>query len=179
MRCISPSMSMWPSWADVFPNITLLPKIEAKTLIMHVGPYFPQVQATDTCICVGLYCHCPHLHKRSSCPSCTGMTLEKVILFRWPAYDSCWLRCTALDPIYNMSLIPVSQLQSMFYVQGDKDEVVPFAHGQALHKAAKNPYPPLWAAGYGHQDLEFCNQYLPVLKAYLRSLFGNEYGGRM
>lgn len=97
MRCISPSMSMWPSWADVFPNITLLPKIEAKTLIMH----------------------------------------------------------------------------------GDKDEVVPFAHGEALHKAAKNPYPPLWAAGYGHQDLEFCNQYLPVLKAYLRSLFGNDYGGRM
>lgn len=37
MRCLSPNMNRWPSWADVFPNITLLPKIEAKTFIMHVS----------------------------------------------------------------------------------------------------------------------------------------------
>lgn len=30
-------MNRWPAWADVFPNITLLPKIEAKTFIMHVS----------------------------------------------------------------------------------------------------------------------------------------------
>lgn len=57
-------------------------------------------------------------------------------------------------------------------VQGDIDEVVPFEHGKALHKAAKNPYPPLWASGYGHQNLEFCSSYLPILQEYLNSLFG-------
>ena len=64
----------------------------------------------------------------------------------------------------------------MCCVQGDTDEVVPFAHGKALHAAAKNPYPPLWAVGYGHQNLEFCNQYLPSIQEYLRSLFGKDYG---
>ncbi len=37
MRVLSPSMNRWPGWMDVFPNITLLPKVEAKTLIMHVS----------------------------------------------------------------------------------------------------------------------------------------------
>ncbi|KAL0049917.1 hypothetical protein WJX82_000780 [Trebouxia sp. C0006] len=94
MRVLSPSMNRWPGWMDIFPNITLLPKVEAKTLIMH----------------------------------------------------------------------------------GDKDEVVPFEHGKALHKAAKNPYPPLWASGFGHQNLEFCTPYLPKLQEFLRDLFGKDYG---
>ncbi len=38
MRVLSPSMNRWPGWMDIFPNITLLPKVEAKTLIMHVSP---------------------------------------------------------------------------------------------------------------------------------------------
>ena len=46
MRCLSPNMNRWPSWADVFPNITLLPKIEAKTLIMHVSSYHPKIMCT-------------------------------------------------------------------------------------------------------------------------------------
>ena len=37
MRVLSPSMNRWPGWMDIFPNITLLPKVEAKTLIMHVS----------------------------------------------------------------------------------------------------------------------------------------------
>lgn len=53
---------------------------------------------------------------------------------------------------------------------------MPFEHGKALHKAAKNPYPPLWASGYGHQNLEFCNQYLPKLQEFLRDMFGKDYG---
>ncbi|KAL0042407.1 hypothetical protein WJX77_011444 [Trebouxia sp. C0004] len=94
MRVLSPNMNRWPGWMDIFPNITLLPKVEAKTLIMH----------------------------------------------------------------------------------GDKDEVVPFEHGKALYKAAKNPYPPLWASGFGHQNLEFCTLYLPKLQEFLRDLFGKDYG---
>ena len=78
-----------------------------------------------------------------------------------------------VDPRYRQSS---SQMLSLFTLQGDMDEVVPFAHGQALHAAAKNPYPPLWACGYGHQNLEFCKQYLPSLHEYLRKLFGRDYG---
>ena len=37
MRVLSPNMNRWPGWMDIFPNITLLPKVEAKTLIMHVS----------------------------------------------------------------------------------------------------------------------------------------------
>lgn len=36
MRCLSPNAKWWPTWADVFPNIALMPKIEASTFIMHV-----------------------------------------------------------------------------------------------------------------------------------------------
>lgn len=38
MRCLSPNAKWWPTWADVFPNIALMPKIEASTFIMHVSP---------------------------------------------------------------------------------------------------------------------------------------------
>ena len=37
MRVLSPTMNRWPAWADVFPNIALVPKVEAKTLVMHVS----------------------------------------------------------------------------------------------------------------------------------------------
>lgn len=37
MRCLSPNAKWWPTWADVFPNIALMPKIEASTFIMHVS----------------------------------------------------------------------------------------------------------------------------------------------
>lgn len=78
---------------------------------------------------------------------------------------------------YCSTKVSLKVADSMLYcLQGDMDEVVPFAHGQALHAAAKNPYPPLWACGYGHQNLEFCKQYLPSLHEYLRKLFGREYG---
>ena len=61
-------------------------------------------------------------------------------------------------------------------MQGDDDEVVPFEHGKALYKAARNPAPPLWAQGYNHQNLECCRQYLPSLHTFLQSLYGKDYG---
>lgn len=78
-----------------------------------------------------------------------------------------YARVTVLSRFLNVSL---------HGLQGDADEVVPFAHGKALHAAAKNPYPPLWAVGYGHQNLELCKEYLPSLHEYLRKLFGRDYG---
>ncbi len=75
MRVLSPNMNRWPGWMDIFPNITLLPKVEAKTLIMHVSScsamltvdplasapdaasaYDLQASNTDVSIQEGLYC---------------------------------------------------------------------------------------------------------------------------
>lgn len=36
MRVMNPTWTRWPSWLDVFPNIKLISKINAPTLIMHV-----------------------------------------------------------------------------------------------------------------------------------------------
>jgi hypothetical protein len=36
MRVLYPGWTLWPSWLDVFPNIRLMPSIEAPVLIMHV-----------------------------------------------------------------------------------------------------------------------------------------------
>ena len=39
MRVMNPTWTRWPSWLDVFPNIKLISKINAPTLIMHVRPW--------------------------------------------------------------------------------------------------------------------------------------------
>ena len=39
VRVLSPTLRWWPSWADVFPNHTLVPKIKAPVLIMHVSEH--------------------------------------------------------------------------------------------------------------------------------------------
>ncbi len=75
MRVLSPNMNRWPGWMDIFPNITLLPKVEAKTLIMHVSSctamltvdpsalapnaalaYDLRASDTDVSVDEGLYC---------------------------------------------------------------------------------------------------------------------------
>lgn len=178
-------MNRWPAWADVFPNITLLPKIEAKTFIMHVS--HAVCDSIDTLLYMRCNLHTNHLslsHSRqvalpyfaaSVCLApCSPCSLAKSMSYTLPYSLSCWqiyrpLHCS----VKVWSNIPITKLHSL---QGDMDEVVPFAHGQALHAAAKNPYPPLWAYGYGHQNLEFCKQYLPSLHEYLRKLFGRDFG---
>lgn len=37
LRVIKPGYTRWPAWADIFPNFKYVPKIAAKTLIMHVS----------------------------------------------------------------------------------------------------------------------------------------------
>lgn len=51
-------------------------------------------------------------------------------------------------------------------MQGMKDEVVGFHHGQAIHRRLKNPHPPLWAKGMGHQNLELDPQFMPTLRGF-------------
>ena len=37
LRVIKPGLKRWPAWADIFPNFKYVPKISARTLIMHVS----------------------------------------------------------------------------------------------------------------------------------------------
>ena len=37
MRVMNPTWTRWPSWLDIFPNVKLVAKISAPTLIMHVS----------------------------------------------------------------------------------------------------------------------------------------------
>eukprot|EP00698_Gefionella_okellyi_P012234 TRINITY_DN3285_c0_g1_i2.p2 TRINITY_DN3285_c0_g1~~TRINITY_DN3285_c0_g1_i2.p2 ORF type:complete len:131 (+),score=27.22 TRINITY_DN3285_c0_g1_i2:725-1117(+) len=43
----------------------------------------------------------------------------------------------------------------VFILHGDSDEVVPFAHGQELHKRCKKPFPPWWMRHIGHNNIGF------------------------
>jgi hypothetical protein len=36
VRVLKPHLKWWPSWADVYPNHLLAPKIRAPVLVMHV-----------------------------------------------------------------------------------------------------------------------------------------------
>lgn len=36
VRVLKPHVRWWPSWADVYPNHTLAPRIQAPVLVMHV-----------------------------------------------------------------------------------------------------------------------------------------------
>lgn len=37
LRVLKPSWKSWPAWADIFPNFKYAPKIESKTIIIHVS----------------------------------------------------------------------------------------------------------------------------------------------
>ena len=37
MRVLQPGLVWWPSWADVYPNHLLVPKIQCPVLVMHVS----------------------------------------------------------------------------------------------------------------------------------------------
>lgn len=85
IRVLSPGLRWWPSWADVYPNHLLVPKIESPLLVMH----------------------------------------------------------------------------------GTEDEVIHISCGQRLHELSKNKFPPLWAHGYTHQNVEMSPDYLPKLQEFI------------
>uniref|UniRef100_A0A061QKR2 Abhydrolase domain-containing protein fam108c1-like n=1 Tax=Tetraselmis sp. GSL018 TaxID=582737 RepID=A0A061QKR2_9CHLO len=35
VRVLSPGLRLWPNWADVYPNLTLMPKVKCVTTILH------------------------------------------------------------------------------------------------------------------------------------------------
>ena len=55
--------------------------------------------------------------------------------------------------------------------QGTEDEVIHISCGKRLAElCGEHSVSPLWAQGYGHQDLELCSAYLPTLEAFLEGL---------
>ncbi len=65
--------------------------------------------------------------------------------------------------------------QIMPAVQGEIDDVVPFSHGQQLHKLLKHPFPPLFSPTADHQNLEDDPQFMPKLNDFMQHLFGADY----
>ena len=59
--------------------------------------------------------------------------------------------------------------------QGTEDEVIHISCGRRLLELCPNKATPLWAAGYGHQDLEMCSGYLPSLENFLAKVAGQQY----
>jgi len=57
-------------------------------------------------------------------------------------------------------------------IHGTADRVIPFTHGQQLHRAARNPAPPLWVAGAGHDDVAWTGgeAYVDALRRFSASL---------
>ena len=70
-------------------------------------------------------------------------------------------------------LPPITQM--MPAVQGEVDDVVPFSHGQQLHKLLKHPFPPLFSPIADHQNLEDDPQFMPKLNDFMQHLFGADY----
>ncbi|CAG2177090.1 unnamed protein product [Oppiella nova] len=52
-------------------------------------------------------------------------------------------------------------------IHGTRDQIVPIAHAQRLHKLCKNPAPPLWVEGGGHDNLYTFEEYLNRLKKFV------------
>ena len=62
------------------------------------------------------------------------------------------------------------------YLQGTKDYVVDISAGQHLHKLAKRPAKPYWAEGRDHENVELSQGYVPHLRRFLETIFGQNYG---
>lgn len=60
-------------------------------------------------------------------------------------------------------------------MHGEIDDVVPFSHGQQLHKLLKHPFPPLFSPTADHQNLEDDPQFMPKLNDFMQHLFGADY----
>jgi fermentation-respiration switch protein FrsA (DUF1100 family) len=62
----------------------------------------------------------------------------------------------------------------VFVIHGRRDEIVPFRHGQMLHEASKNKYPPFYVDGAGHNNLEkYAPDYLDRIRDFINHIGGN------
>jgi hypothetical protein len=94
-------------------------------------------------------------------------------LWLLPVQEVAWPAVTPLSWLWSF---PVSGVTfSAACLQGTRDEVIGVVHGKTLSSLAKRPFAPLWAEGYGHQNLELCSEYMPKMRAFLTHVFGAGY----
>ena len=60
----------------------------------------------------------------------------------------------------------------VFVMHGTDDEEIPFFHGKMLHEAAKQPHPPFWVQGAGHNNVaeHAADEYYARLNGFVESL---------
>ena len=91
-------------------------------------------------------------------PLASGVRVLSPNLRWWPIWCDIFPNFKLVEKIRAPTLI----------MHGDKDEVIDISHARLLHKNSANPYPPLFAKGYTHQNLEQCPDFLPTLHTFLR-----------
>ena len=142
IRVLNPSLKRWPNWADIYPNISLMPKVTCPCTILHVSDW-PSKQAAPI---IGSL---TSLIRVLAWSSCNGLGANYIISHHCP-----------YPPFLRVS-------GSM---QGTEDEVIAIDHGHKLHELCKSSCDPLWLDGYNHQNLELSPLYLPHLRKFLSSL---------
>eukprot|EP00197_Chlamydomonas_leiostraca_P005147 CAMPEP_0202876228 /NCGR_PEP_ID=MMETSP1391-20130828/28675_1 /ASSEMBLY_ACC=CAM_ASM_000867 /TAXON_ID=1034604 /ORGANISM="Chlamydomonas leiostraca, Strain SAG 11-49" /LENGTH=340 /DNA_ID=CAMNT_0049558033 /DNA_START=86 /DNA_END=1109 /DNA_ORIENTATION=+ len=90
-------------------------------------------------------------------PLLSGVRVLSPGLRWWPAFA---------DVYPNHQMAPKIKAP-VLVMHGTEDEVIHISCGQKLASLAKNKYPPFWAQGYNHQNLETSPEYLPTLQKFI------------
>ncbi|GIL83944.1 hypothetical protein Vretimale_10958 [Volvox reticuliferus] len=90
-------------------------------------------------------------------PLLSGVRVLKPHVRWWPAWADVYPNHTLAPKIKAPVLI----------MHGTEDEVIHISCGKRLLELCPNKATPLWARGFGHQDLEQCSEYEPTLRAFL------------
>lgn len=72
------------------------------------------------------------------------------------------------DAFPNIDKVPKIN-SPVLVIHGTEDEVIDISHGQAIHSLCRNPVPPLWVEGAGHNDIELFREYLERVKKFINS----------
>lgn len=63
----------------------------------------------------------------------------------------------------------------MLIMHGTNDQVVPLEHAKELYCLCRNPVPPLWIEGGGHDDLYTFEDYMKRIKRFVTIELDEEY----
>ncbi|EFJ47930.1 hypothetical protein VOLCADRAFT_74837 [Volvox carteri f. nagariensis] len=90
-------------------------------------------------------------------PLLSGIRVLKPNVRWWPAWADVYPNHTLAHRIKALVLV----------MHGTEDEVIHINCGKRLWDLCPRKHQPLWARGFGHQDLEQCSEYEPTLRAFL------------
>eukprot|EP00877_Chromochloris_zofingiensis_P011070 jgi/Chrzof1/6216/Cz17g16030.t1 len=98
-------------------------------------------------------------------PLLSGVRVFNPGLKFWPSWAD----------IYPNHLLIKRVTAPVLVMHGTHDDVINVSAGQKLAELAPQPFEPLIAEGYDHQNLEMCPQYVPHLRRFLAHCFPGEY----